>query len=56
MTPCTGDPNGLPDENDSDSGGVRTMRSANTSMGEFAAIPRVWGLGRVCYSLPNRLQ
>ena len=38
MTPSAGDPNGLPDENDSDNGGVRTMRAANMSMGEFALI------------------
>ena len=38
MTPSPGDPNGLPDENDSENGGVRTMRAANISMGEFALI------------------
>jgi uncharacterized protein (TIGR03435 family) len=38
MTPSAGDPNGLPDENDRDNGGVRTMRVANASMGEFALI------------------
>jgi uncharacterized protein (TIGR03435 family) len=38
MTPSGGDPNGLPDENDNENGGVRTMRAANISMGEFALI------------------
>jgi uncharacterized protein (TIGR03435 family) len=38
MTPSAGDPNGLPDENDNDNGGVRTMRAANMSMSEFALI------------------
>jgi len=38
MTPSAGDPNGLPDENDNDNGGVRTMRAANMSMGELALI------------------
>lgn len=38
MTPSAGDPNGLPDENDSENGGVRTMRAANISIGEFALI------------------
>jgi len=38
MTPSAGDPNGLPDENDRENGGVRTMRAANTSMSDFALI------------------
>jgi uncharacterized protein (TIGR03435 family) len=38
MTPSAGDPNGVPDENDNDNGGVRTMRAANISMAEFALI------------------
>ncbi len=36
MTPSAGDPNGLPDENDRENGGERTMRSANMSMSELA--------------------
>ena len=38
MAPSAGDPNGLPDENDRENGGVRTMRAANTSMSDFALI------------------
>lgn len=36
MTPSAGDPNGLPDENDRENGGVRTMQAANISMPDFA--------------------
>jgi uncharacterized protein (TIGR03435 family) len=36
MTPSAGDPNGLPDENDRENGGVRMMRAANISMSDFA--------------------
>ena len=38
MTANVGDPNGLPDENDRENGGVRTMQSANVSMGDLALI------------------
>lgn len=38
MTPSAGDPNGVPDENDGENGGIRTMRVANISMPEFALI------------------
>ena len=36
MTASAGDPNGLPNENDRENGGVRTMQAANVSMTEFA--------------------
>jgi uncharacterized protein (TIGR03435 family) len=36
MTPSAGDPNGLPDENDRENGGQRTMQAANISMSDFA--------------------
>jgi uncharacterized protein (TIGR03435 family) len=35
MTPSAGDPNGLPDENDRENGGQRTMQTANVSMTDF---------------------
>jgi uncharacterized protein (TIGR03435 family) len=38
MTPSAGDPNGLPDENDRENGGVRTMHVANSSMDDFALV------------------
>lgn len=38
MTPSAGDPNGVFDENDGDNGVVRTMRTANISMPEFALV------------------
>jgi len=38
MTPSAGDPNGLPDENDRENGGVRMMRASNMSMSDFALI------------------
>jgi uncharacterized protein (TIGR03435 family) len=38
MTPSAGDPNGPPDENDREDGGVRTMRVLNSSMGDFAMV------------------
>jgi uncharacterized protein (TIGR03435 family) len=38
MTPSAGDPNGLPDENDRENGGVRTMQAANLSMADFALL------------------
>lgn len=42
MTPSTGDPNGVFDENDRDSGGIRTMRTANISMPEFALVMKFY--------------
>jgi uncharacterized protein (TIGR03435 family) len=36
MTPSASDPNGLPDENDRENGGVRMMQAANISMPDFA--------------------
>jgi uncharacterized protein (TIGR03435 family) len=38
MTPSAGDPNGVPNENDRENGGQRTMQSANMSMADFALI------------------
>jgi len=38
MTPSTGDPNGLPNENDRENGGQETMHAANLSMGELAGL------------------
>jgi uncharacterized protein (TIGR03435 family) len=38
MTQSAGDPNGLPDENDRENGGERTMRVANSSMGDFSLV------------------
>jgi uncharacterized protein (TIGR03435 family) len=36
MTPSASDPNGLPDENDRENGGVRAMQAANISMPDVA--------------------
>jgi len=38
MTPSAADPNGVFDENDNENGGIRTMRTANISMPEFALV------------------
>jgi len=38
MTPSASDPNGLPEENDRENGGVRTMQAANVAMPDFALI------------------
>ena len=35
MTPSAGDPNGLPDENDRENGGQRTMQATHVSMTDF---------------------
>jgi uncharacterized protein (TIGR03435 family) len=38
MTPSAGDPNGLPNENDNDNGGQRTMRMENATMTHLALL------------------
>jgi uncharacterized protein (TIGR03435 family) len=38
MTPSAGDPNGLPDENDRENGGERTMQATHVSMADFALL------------------
>jgi uncharacterized protein (TIGR03435 family) len=38
MTPSAGDPNGVPNENDRENGGVRTMRVTNMSMQELSLV------------------
>jgi len=42
MTPSSGDPNGVFDENDRENGGIRTMRTANISMPEFALVMKFY--------------